>query len=267
MKWLKIVAVILFAVVITTLGIDAADTLSGKGGTMLGQIVGSDAGVCPKGMVEVPNALSFTCVDKWEASTGEKCPDQNPGSQTESQKNINDPQCMSESKSGVQPWRFVTREQAKAACVRAGKRLPSASEWYEAAIGTVDNNSLCNVDNELVMQSGQNTECVSAAGAEDMIGNVWEWVNDDIIDGQYKGRLLPDEGYVVQVDNDGVATKSDGDGDDMFGNDYIWTSKTGAYGILRGGFYGSEEDAGLYALHGKTAPTAAGTAIGFRCVR
>ena len=51
-----------------------------------------------------------------------------------------------------------------------------------------------------------------------------------------------------------------------FEQDYLWQSPEGIYGVLRGGFFGSGEDAGVYAVHAKTAPTVAAIAIGFRCV-
>lgn len=267
MKGLKIGAVIFGALIITALGIDAADTLSGKGGTMLGQLIETENGVCPRGMVEVPNALSFTCIDKYEASVGEKCPVIRPSSETESQDNINEFACTSESKADSEPWSFITRDQAQAVCARAGKRLPTSEEWYQAALGSVDTGNNCNVNTNSVEPTGSRFECLSAAGSFDMIGNVWEWTGDDIIDGQYNGRSLPGEGYVDQVDAAGVATLTNSSPNLLYNDDYFWTNESGAYGVLRGGFYGSDSDAGVYAFHAKTPTRSAGIAIGFRCVK
>lgn len=267
MKWLKVAGVVCGAVVITALGIDAADTLSGNSGTMLGQLIGSDNGVCPAGMVEVSAANSFSCVDRFEASSSEDCRYANPANQLESAENLNGQLCAAATQSDSEPWRNVTREQAAAACARAGKRLPSASEWYQAALGTVDDATNCNTDGRAAELTGNNAACVSAAGAEDMIGNVWEWVSDDVIDGQYNARSLPDEGYVVQVDGAGVPTVTENRAEPLFNDDYFWSAQEGAYGMLRGGFYGSESDAGIYTVHAETLPTTAGVAIGFRCVQ
>lgn len=267
MKWLKVGVVLVGALVVTALGIDAADTLSGKGGTMLGQLVATDTGVCPVGMIEVPTALSFTCVDRYEAAAGENCPSQNPTSGSATQDNINVVDCGAVSAPNRTPWSFITREQAKIACARSGKRLPSSDEWYQAALGSVDSGEDCNIAGSGVSESGKHPSCRSAAGAEDMIGNAWEWVSDDVIDGSYNGRTLPGEGYVTQVDHNGVATVTDSSPSAEFAADYLWLNESGAFGVLRGGFYGSKSDAGVYAFHAKTAPSTAGTAIGFRCVR
>ncbi len=149
--------------------------------------------------------------------------------------------------------------------MRAGKRLPKASEWHLVNIGTPDT-SACNTNSAGVRVSGASDTCVSALGAFDTIGNIWEWTADDIIDGVYEGRTLPESGYVTQVDSDGIALLTGTEPSELFYDDYFWSSPTGAFGMLRGGFYGSKEDAGVYSTHAQTLPTTAGTAIGFRCV-
>ncbi len=269
MKWLKVGGVIFFAVIITALGIDASDTLSGKGGTLLGQIISSEnAGVCPTGMVQVTAAQTFTCVDLYEASVGEDCPVENPKNEIDSKQNIDTSTCGAASVKDVEPWRFVTREQASLACMRAGKRLPKSEEWYAFSAGTPDSALTCNINAGAHRKVGESAQCISAAGVFDAIGNVWEWTADDVINGVYEGRELPAEGYVTQVDASGVATLTNPAAPaELFYKDYLWSVKDGAFGILRGGFYGSEDDAGVYAVHARTAPTAAGTAIGFRCVQ
>jgi formylglycine-generating enzyme required for sulfatase activity len=115
-------------------------------------------------------------------------------------------------------------------------------------------------------KTGKGEECVSAVGAEDTLGNVWEWVSDDVIEGKLGGRELPATGYVAQVDSEGIATLTSQEPSDLFSQDYFWSQLTGAFGMIRGGFYGSKSDAGVYAIHADTLPTTSGTAIGFRCV-
>ena len=100
-----------------------------------------------------------------------------------------------------------------------------------------------------------------------MIGNVWEWVSEDVIDGVYNGRAVPQSGYVDQIDSTGVAVKSAETENQLFNSDYFWSKETGAFGMMRGGFYSSKSDAGIYALHAYTLPTSGGSAIGFRCVQ
>lgn len=267
MKWLKVGAVIFGAVLITALGIDAADTLSGSRSTLLGQVIGGGQnGVCPSGMAEVATAATFKCVDIYEASAGANCPHENPTNELQTKENIDSSSCVAESKADTKVWSYITREQAVTACMRAGKRLPLSDEWYMVSVGTPDDAAKCNIDSNTVVETGKNQECVSAAGAHDTIGNVWEWTSDDVIEGMHEGRPLPEEGYVAQVDAGGVAVLTNQVPAEIFYKDYLWSSKEGAFGILRGGFYGSRSDAGVYAVHARTLPTAAGTAIGFRCV-
>ena len=78
MKWGKGILVIFGALIITALGIDAADTLNGSQGTLLSQVISKDGGICPPGMSVVTNVPTLTCVDTYEVSAGEKCPAQNP---------------------------------------------------------------------------------------------------------------------------------------------------------------------------------------------
>jgi hypothetical protein len=268
MKWLKLGAVIFGAVVITALGIDAADTLSGSRSTLLGQVIGSvPTSVCGDGMVEVPVGGTFSCVDIYEASASPECPNLNPSNELQTQENMNESSCKAVSNENVDAWRFVSREQAFTACMRAGKRLPLASEWYTVSVGTPDDSKKCNIDSNGPTKTGDSPECVSAAGVHDAIGNVWEWTSDDVVEGKYNGRDLPESGHVNQVDSSGVAVMSSSQPSDIFYKDYFWSSRTGFFGMLRGGYYGSREDAGVYSIHADTVPTTAGTAIGFRCVK
>ncbi len=254
------------SVILTTFAIDASDTLSGKGGTMLSSVINGVGEVCPEGMIELESALTFTCVDKYEVSAGEKCQFRSPSNQFDTEANLKDVDCDVVSKEGLLPWRNVTREQAAVMCVRSGKRLPSAAEWYQFSMGTPSDK--CNIVGGDIAETGSFTECISAAGVKDVVGNAWEWVNDDVINGVYQGRELPESGYVRQVDSGGVATVTEADSVDLlFDEDYFWTDKEGAYAMIRGGFYGSKSDAGVYAIHAETAPTLSGKAVGFRCVK
>lgn len=266
MKFLKVGGVVLGALVITTLGINAADVFNGNSGSMLGQIMATEEGGCPVGMVAIAVGQTFSCVDIYEASPSGECLIAAPSNNRETQDNINTLECVASSVSKQKPWTHIAREQAQVLCVRAGKRLPTAAEWYLAAVGTPDTKDSCNTRGGGAASTGSFEGCRSATGVQDMVGNVWEWTSDDVIEGQYNGRSLPEEGYVSQVASDGVATVSGSVVPDQFAEDYIWTQLAGAYGMLRGGFYGSKEDAGVYSVQAKTLPTTATVAIGFRCV-
>lgn len=266
MKFLKIGGVILGALVMTTLGINAADVFSGNSGSMLGQLIATEDGACPSGMTEVAIGKTFSCIDIYEASPGDECPHQIIKQGGTTQDNINTQECLPVSEIEQIPWTDVTRDQAQLLCVRAGKRLPTATEWYTLALGTPDHDDSCNITDRSASLTGVYTSCRSAVGALDAVGNVWEWTDDDVIEGMYDGRTLPEEGYVTQVASDGVATVTESTPSEQFASDYIWSDNAGAYGILRGGFYGSGDDAGVYSIQAKIPPTAATVAIGFRCV-
>ncbi len=268
MKWGKVAMVICGALVVTALGIDASDTLTGRSGTMLGQLVGSTAteGVCPEGMIQVQAPTTFTCVDIYEASPGDSCAAINSRNPISFGEILADVSCSATSVSDSVPWRYVTREQAALACARSGKRLPTVQEWYQVALGTPDDENLCNIATGELSESGTFSECISAAGIYDAVGNVWEWTTADVFNATYDGRPLPMEGFVTQVDSFGVAVATANKKND-FTNDYFWSEPEGVFGMIRGGFYGSHEDAGVYAVQAATKPSTLGAAIGFRCVK
>lgn len=252
------------ALVVTTLGISASDSLRGVSGSLLGQLGGTTASTgCPSGMTATPMLATMRCVDTYEAAPADDCPHTVTRTETHTTENIAAAACTVHSKAGASPWVFATREQARLMCMRSGKRLPTAAEWYQLAIGT--SAERCVVDGQMQL-SGTHSDCVSAIGVHDAVGNVWEWVSEDVTDGMYNGRELPPEGYVTQAGTDGMAVYTGASGADEFGQDFFWSKAEGVYGILRGGFYGSRTDAGVYAVQAKTAPTMSTQAIGFRCV-
>jgi hypothetical protein len=268
MRWLKIGGVIFGAVLVTALGIDAADTIQGSRSTLLGQLMSSSESACPEGMLHIPTGVTFSCVDMYEASAAPDCSFVAPQNQFDTQKNMDNQLCSAISQKKVMPWSYITREQAELACARGSKRLPTNEEWQRIAAGTPDTQQgNCNISGNSVDTAGNREACVSAAGVFDAVGNIWEWTSDDVFDGVYNGRELPAEGYVLQVDKGGVVTESGDAPSELFGEDYTWSEVTGAYAMLRGGFYGSRDDAGVYAVHAATLPTATGVAIGFRCVQ
>jgi formylglycine-generating enzyme required for sulfatase activity len=231
---------------------------------LLGQLIGAkDPSACPVGMIKIATARTFSCVDEYEASPAQTCTIHELTSAEGTISDVSDTDCTAVSEPEVQPWRFVTREQAMTMCAKSGKRLPNAAEWYEASLGTrIDH---CNVRSGNVKNTGNDDICSAASGVKDAVGNVWEWVSDDVINGQYNGRTLPDAGYVVQVDNGGVATVTSQNSASS-SEGYLWSDSNGSFGMMRGGFYSSQSDAGIYTVQAATAPNFSGAAIGFRCV-
>lgn len=267
MKWGRTILVIIGALIITTLGIDAADTLQGSHDTLLSRVISYDQGKCPNGMSVVENIPTMSCVDTFEASPGEKCPASDPDQMLASIRNIEAKECLPKSTQDALPWRFITRDQAMQMCARAGKRIPTNDEWHALSLGMTEVETSCNVFSKSVARAGSASACVSPHGAYDLIGNVWEWVSDDVIDGTYKSAAVPNSGYVAQVDSGGMTTVSSEDPQELFGKDYFWSQKSGAFGMIRGGYYDSGTDAGIYTIHADTIPTSASIGIGFRCVK
>ena len=263
-KQLKAVFVVIGAVVCSTLGIFAADTLQGIEGN-LAQLVGSRSkSVCDTGTLPFKVGDLVTCIDQYEASPSQDCTHQEPRSVLQSEQNVGTAGCHAESKESAIPWTYISLTQAQRACAQAGKRLPSAAEWYRLALGT--NSAACIINAQGVAKTGTEA-CISAAGAYDTIGNVWEWVDAQVTNNTYNDRILPESGHVSSVDADGIAITTSDDVDSLYDGDYFWSKQDGVSGMIRGGFYGSEADAGLYALNASVAMQFTAQGVGFRCVK
>ncbi len=268
MNWvrnsLRFLLVTVGVIMITSLGIDASQYLSGSQ-SALGILADrvSESG-CPEGMSTVAIAGDDFCVDTYEVSPHEDCPVLVIQNSADTITNFNNPECVPVSVSGQKPWTHVAYQQAAQLCAKAGKRLPAPAEWYQAAIGTSE--QACTIDSSAPENTGSKSQCIAGSGALDMIGNVWEWQSGEVVDGSWEGRILPDSGYVYNTDMYGVAVDTSANASELFQADYFWTGTNGRKALMRGGFYGSGTDAGLYSIHADVDPIFSGAAIGFRCV-
>lgn len=278
LKIFKGLAIGLVAIVLVTVGIDAADHYDNLSETIIGRILFSaeEDGPCPAEMVYIATDKDSFCIDKYEVSPGQSCPHQNVGNQENTRDNLNTYDCLPVPAAGAMPWRFVSQSQAITACAKAGKRLPTDEEWYLGSLGTPDKandwfTDDCQVNNNWDNQpgfTGSGETCLSAAGAYDMIGNVWEWVKGEIRDGKYNGEALPLPGYITGVDIQGKPITTDEHRTDPnFNEDYFWIKDTGVRGMARGGYWNNAADAGLYSMYLVSPPSFAGAGIGFRCVK
>ena len=155
---------------------------------------------------------------------------------------------------GVTPSRYLTWFQAQSACAASGKRLLTNGEWQAAVAGTEDPGG-CVVSAGGPRATGAGT-CLSHWGAEDMIGNLWEWVED---------------WYGQGGDSDGGSQPAE-----YFGDGY-WNVDAAQYpgpyathlpaAALRGGNWNYGTQAGAFALALYHAPSASNDSIGFRCAR
>lgn len=276
---LRWIVVTVCTVVLTTLGLNAFDNRENPQNSMLGAafsaVSGGAPSKCPEGMAFVGTSNGGFCIDAYEASPGSSCPTDAPASKSQSSDNLAISSCEPVSEVKKTPWRNISRDQAELACARAGKRLPTAPEWYRAALGTPDGSAQtdkgCNIGlrgSGALAKTGERTECVSPSGAYDMVGNAWEWTQETVTGGNFNGTVLPPEGYITGIDSNGTPIATDHDvPDESFFSDYFWLDPTDTRGILRGGYWNSQTDAGQYAINITVPPSFSGEAAGFRCVQ
>ena len=143
-------------------------------------------------------------------------------------------------------------------------------------MGTVDKDSNweekdCQVDNNWPNQpglTGSGENCISSFGVYDTIGNVWEWVDETVVNGKYNNTDLPKEGYITELDSNSIPTNSQiNNGDENYNNDYMWIKTTGVRAMARGGYWNNQKKAGKYSFYLVPPPSFAGDGVGFRCVK
>ena len=86
------------------------------------------------------------------------------------------------------PWGNVTYEDAKNACLDAGKRLCTREEWMAACganypYGSSYQKGVCNDGGTESSVSGGHSGCLTSSGIYDMSGNLREWVEGGILMG------------------------------------------------------------------------------------
>ena len=258
------------ATAITTVSIYASDSLRVPGTSLIAGVFSgtkSDSRCAPD-MIFVDTDSGGYCIDRYEASPAKNCPRNTISGSLDTELNITSPLCVPESAPGRDPWVYVAVHQAESLCARVGKRLPSNREWYRAGIGTPDSGDSCvigRVGADKAAKTGS-ANCLSSSGVSDMIGNVWEWVGESVSDGAL-AVPLPQEGYISEINDQGVPTRTATSSDLAFNEDYFFIERTGTRGIFRGGFWSMEEKAGIYTMNVTMSPSFQGGAVGFRCAQ
>lgn len=267
-NWLKSSArffiVAIGIILLTSFTIDATDTLKGSQTAL--SILSSKLteSKCPSNTVMIESDKGKVCVDIYEASAGSNCAFSSPKSVLDTTLNIANAKCLPVSEAGKTPWTFVAKSQAEQICAKEGKRLLSAEEWFIASLGTPDSVQNCNLSGS-INDSGNYPDCKSGSGIYDMVGNVWEYIDVDINDGLFMNRALPEDGYVVQIDDSGIAVETGVEPNVVYNSDYFWSKGGVQFNLMRGGYYGSQSDGGIYSTYAQADTNFASAAIGFRC--
>jgi formylglycine-generating enzyme required for sulfatase activity len=279
-----------------------ADTASDSAGVLDARLAALEAGgprPCPTGMVTVGDS----CIDRYEASVwqnadcsgtryGATTTDDYPGSFPDNG-NYTIP-VYACSLPAVVPSRMITWFQAQQACAASGKHLCTNEEWQAAAAGTYDPGSWpgaagacgstspssgkCNTCSTGPRNTGQAgsvaggpNDCISMHGAEDMIGNLWEWVGSWSMEPGWNGSASTwntvggttygSDGYW----HGGVASSA---AYGSSGSNMVWDGAAGARlpaAALRGGYWDGGTGAGAFAVNLSNGPSSWHDAIGFRC--
>lgn len=164
----------------------------------------------------------------------------------------------------VRPARNVTWFQASALCRASGKRLPTGEEWLRAAHGTPDDETRCYfaAASPTARDTNGGARCHSVWGAQDMIGNVWEWTDEWYAGVDDASRSTPNA-----ANTDGWGDGYQGDGTWNITSSAAPGPRLGVPGAAaRGGHYQEGPRAGVFALALDSSPTGAATSVGFRCV-
>jgi formylglycine-generating enzyme required for sulfatase activity len=187
----------------------------------------------------------------------------------------------------VTPSSSMTWFQAQAACAASGKHLCTNAEWQAAAEGTYDPPSGAETGNQcriapsntgprLTGQAGNTPgdigSCISMWGAEDMVGNLWEWTSDWWTAGRTWQTAAAGQSQCPSG-CDLVGGWHSG-----YGSDATWSVNGEAHdgtgyvnGIpaaaLRGGSWDYGTRAGVFALGLTDGPSSRYTGYGARCCR
>lgn len=273
----KALVIGLGATILCTAALYASDGMRIPGFSFLGGLyTATDQSLCPDGMVHVAAPGGGFCVDRYEASPGRACAKADTATPAATEENMRNPACSPVSVEGGIPWTNVTISEAQTLCARAGKRLPVSAEWFRAALGTPDDieSDGCVLGRTGQMHpdpTGMHAHCVSGAGARDMVGNVWEWVEETVVDGRVRGGdeegMLPIQGFIFTADTAGWPLETNAEPQNAFNGDYLWVDPSGSRFVFRGGYWGMDEKAGVYTLNVTSPASFVGVGVGFRCVR
>ncbi len=240
---------------------------------------------CPEGMAFIPKLGGF-CIDKYEASHSDATFCDNSIEWSAGSEAHYGESPVPASVAGRIPWTTISQTNAATACAAAGKHLCSSEEWMAAAnlngqvyglsdavtdaacvVGATNScpshsqggGAACNTGST---NSQSPSNCVSAEGVFDLIGNVYDWTSD-VVDVNADSA---DNGW--NYPNDDVSPPLWGNGEKSlhYGNDGVYTSSTKENrAVLRGGGWSIGGIAGLFSAYLSFDSALATCSVGFRC--
>jgi formylglycine-generating enzyme required for sulfatase activity len=104
------------------------------------------------------------------------------------------------------PVTWVGLEDARAYAAWAGKRLPGDVEWQRAAQGDDGRDwpwgnrfdpAFCNSDRPGTTPVDAFAQNISPYGVRDLVGNVWEWIDESLSDGWHTWRFIRGGSYYL----------------------------------------------------------------------
>ncbi len=204
-------------------------------------------------------------IDKYEVTNSlyKICVDAGVCTKPHNRSSNNRPQYYGNSEFDNYPVIYVDWNQAKAYCEWRGAKLPTEAEWEKAARGTDERyyswasntNNVANLT-DVSLWTGDTTEVgnypsgKSPYGAYDMIGNVWEWVDD-----WYKSD------YYSTLGDKAVNPKGPSEGDSKVLRGSSWTPC-----LHVGGGACVESSASTFNRH-RDYPSRFYYDVGFRCAK
>jgi hypothetical protein len=221
---------------------------------------------CPDGMAYI-DKLGGYCIDKYEAS--------------HSDANSTDVGSVSTatSRPDVLPWHTISQIDARAECIEVGKHLCTDHEWlgsanlhgqiyylpsdlYVEPYGCNTNSRCFGGDSSCPTKNGSN--CYSAEGVYDMVGNLIEWTNETFSNSSGDPCIDPIYGGGCFLNNSEVFVNSP-DGCTKYGADFAFFSMDSDRAVRRGGGWSDGVYAGLFYafLYYDSADSYGG--VGFRC--